>query len=117
MVSRKEITGAELALVQTYLKKGALVPRHAHGAEQLIYVLHGALRRTSAISASPSAKVTSFRCRPGSNTRPRRSMTRSSSTSGGRVTRDPILTVVMGVRNVAPYVRAAIRFGAGADPR
>jgi quercetin dioxygenase-like cupin family protein len=31
-------------MAQSYLKKGALVPRHAHAREQLIYVLQGALR-------------------------------------------------------------------------
>jgi quercetin dioxygenase-like cupin family protein len=44
MVARKAIAGAELTLVQIYIKKGALVPRHAHAAEQFIYVLRGALQ-------------------------------------------------------------------------
>ena|SRR5438132_1187743 len=44
MVARKTITGAEHTLVQSYLKKGALVPVHAHSQEQMIYVLQGALR-------------------------------------------------------------------------
>jgi quercetin dioxygenase-like cupin family protein len=44
MVTRKVVTGLETIVAQTYLKKGALVPRHAHAAEQLIYVLQGALR-------------------------------------------------------------------------
>lgn len=44
MVARKEVAGARSTLVQAYLKKGALVPLHAHPGEQLIYVLQGALR-------------------------------------------------------------------------
>ena len=43
MVARKAVTGGEHALVQAYLKKGALVPVHTHDGEQLIYVLQGAL--------------------------------------------------------------------------
>jgi len=48
MVSRKEICADGESLVQTYLKKGALVPRHAHAGHQWVYVLQGALRMTSA---------------------------------------------------------------------
>jgi quercetin dioxygenase-like cupin family protein len=44
MVARKVIAGADDVVAQTYLKKGALVPRHAHAAEQMVYVLQGALR-------------------------------------------------------------------------
>jgi quercetin dioxygenase-like cupin family protein len=44
MVARKTVRGANLTLTQSYLKKGALVPRHAHAGEQMIYVLQGALR-------------------------------------------------------------------------
>jgi quercetin dioxygenase-like cupin family protein len=43
MVTRKVITGTR-QLIQVYLKKGALVPVHAHTVEQMIYVLQGALR-------------------------------------------------------------------------
>ena len=43
MVSRKAISGREQLLVQTYYKKGALVPLHVHEREQMIYVLQGAL--------------------------------------------------------------------------
>ena len=35
MVSRKEIQCDGESLVQTYLKKGALVPIHAHGGHQM----------------------------------------------------------------------------------
>jgi quercetin dioxygenase-like cupin family protein len=44
MVARKAIVGSRHTLVQSYLKKGALVPAHAHSTEQMIYVLQGALR-------------------------------------------------------------------------
>lgn len=46
MVARKSVVGTRDAIVQTYLKKGALVPGHAHASEQMIYVLQGALRAT-----------------------------------------------------------------------
>lgn len=44
MVAKKVVTGERQMLVQVYLKKGALVPLHAHESEQLTYVLQGALR-------------------------------------------------------------------------
>lgn len=44
MVACKRVQGAELSLTQAYLKKGAIVPLHADAAEQLIYVLQGAVR-------------------------------------------------------------------------
>ena len=44
MVSRKAIAGAESILVQSYFKKGAVVPLHEHRHEQVIYVLQGAVR-------------------------------------------------------------------------
>jgi len=44
MIARKAIVGARETMAQTFLKRGALVPRHAHQAEQMIYVLQGALR-------------------------------------------------------------------------
>jgi quercetin dioxygenase-like cupin family protein len=46
MVSRKEIRADVDGLAQTYLKKGALVPVHAHATAQWIYVLQGALAVT-----------------------------------------------------------------------
>jgi quercetin dioxygenase-like cupin family protein len=46
MVSRKEICADGQGLAQTYLKKGALVPLHAHEASQWLYVLQGALAVT-----------------------------------------------------------------------
>ena len=44
MIARKTIAGVDHTLVQAFLKRGALVPRHAHGSECLIYLLQGALR-------------------------------------------------------------------------
>ena len=44
LVARKIVAGEREMLVQTYLKRGALVPRHAHDSEQMTYVLQGALK-------------------------------------------------------------------------
>lgn len=44
MISRKSIPAARETLAQVYLKKGALVPLHAHEGAQMTYVLDGALR-------------------------------------------------------------------------
>ena len=44
MVSRKVVPGDRLTLAQVYLKRGSLVPMHAHESEQMTYVLQGALR-------------------------------------------------------------------------
>jgi quercetin dioxygenase-like cupin family protein len=44
MIARKAIVGVRETMVQTFLKRGAIVPRHVHETEQLIYVLQGALR-------------------------------------------------------------------------
>lgn len=46
MVSRKVVAGADLIVTQVYFKKGTLVPLHAGPAEQVVYVLQGALRVT-----------------------------------------------------------------------
>jgi len=46
MVSRKIIPGERLMMAHVYLKRGALVPLHRHDAEQMTYVLQGALRVT-----------------------------------------------------------------------
>ena len=34
MMSQKIVTGSNQLLAQTYLKQGALVPRHAHASER-----------------------------------------------------------------------------------
>ena len=44
MVSQKIVAGEREMLAQIYLKRGALVPIHAHESEQMTYVLQGALR-------------------------------------------------------------------------
>ncbi len=44
LVARKVIAGEREMLVQTYLKRGALVPLHSHESEQMTYVLQGALK-------------------------------------------------------------------------
>jgi quercetin dioxygenase-like cupin family protein len=44
MLSQKIVTGEREMIAQTYLKRGALVPIHAHESEQMTYVLQGALR-------------------------------------------------------------------------
>ena len=44
MLSRKIVTGEREMLVQVYVKRGCLVPLHAHPSEQMTYVLQGALK-------------------------------------------------------------------------
>ena len=44
MISRKIVSGEREMLAQIYLKRGALVPMHAHDSEQMTYILQGALR-------------------------------------------------------------------------
>jgi quercetin dioxygenase-like cupin family protein len=44
MVSRKIVSGSREMVAQHYMKKGALVPVHAHESEQMTYVLQGALK-------------------------------------------------------------------------
>lgn len=44
LLSRKIVSGDREMLVQTYVKRGCLVPMHAHDSEQMTYVLQGALR-------------------------------------------------------------------------
>ncbi len=44
MLSRKVVVGEREMLVQSYVKRGCLVPQHAHDSEQMTYVLQGALK-------------------------------------------------------------------------
>ena len=44
MLSRKIVAGDREMLVQSYVKRGCLVPMHAHRSEQMTYVLQGALK-------------------------------------------------------------------------
>ncbi len=43
-ISRRLFTGERMMLAHVYLKKGAVVPTHAHENEQLTYIVEGALR-------------------------------------------------------------------------
>jgi quercetin dioxygenase-like cupin family protein len=43
-LARRVITGERVMLAHVYLKKGCVVPKHAHENEQLTYILEGALR-------------------------------------------------------------------------
>ena len=44
MISQKIVAGDREMLAQIYMKRGALVPMHAHESEQMTYVLQGALK-------------------------------------------------------------------------
>lgn len=44
VLDRKLITGDRMMLAHVYLKKGGVVPRHAHENEQITYILEGGLR-------------------------------------------------------------------------
>jgi len=44
MLDRKLITGERIMLAHVYLKKGCIVPKHAHENEQITYILEGVLR-------------------------------------------------------------------------
>jgi quercetin dioxygenase-like cupin family protein len=44
MLSRKIINGEREMLAQTYLKRGCLIPMHAHESEQMTYILQGSLK-------------------------------------------------------------------------
>jgi len=44
LVSRKIVTGEREMLAQVYLKRGSVIPMHAHESEQMTYVLQGALK-------------------------------------------------------------------------
>ena len=44
LLSRRLVTGGDLMIAHVYLKKGCIVPMHAHHNEQLTYILEGRLR-------------------------------------------------------------------------
>ena len=44
LLSRKIIAGEREMVAQVYLKRGCLVPMHAHESEQMSYILQGALK-------------------------------------------------------------------------
>ncbi len=43
-IARRLITGDRMMLAHVYLKKGCVVPQHAHENEQFTYILEGELR-------------------------------------------------------------------------
>ncbi len=43
-ISRKIIAGTNEMIAQVFLRKGAVVPEHAHASEQITYILEGALQ-------------------------------------------------------------------------
>jgi quercetin dioxygenase-like cupin family protein len=43
-IDRRLVVSERMMLAHVYLKKGAIVPRHAHENEQLTYILEGALK-------------------------------------------------------------------------
>jgi quercetin dioxygenase-like cupin family protein len=43
-LDRRLITGDRMMISHVYLKKGSVVPRHAHENEQITYILEGGLR-------------------------------------------------------------------------
>ena len=43
-IGRRLINGDSMMIAHVYLKKGAIVPKHAHHNEQITYILEGALR-------------------------------------------------------------------------
>ena len=44
LLERRLVTGKRIMLAHVYLKKGCVVPKHAHENEQMTYILEGALR-------------------------------------------------------------------------
>jgi quercetin dioxygenase-like cupin family protein len=44
LISRKMVVGEKAMIAQIFLKKGAVVPLHHHDAEQITYILEGALK-------------------------------------------------------------------------
>lgn len=44
LIDRKLITGDRIMLAHVFLKRGCIVPQHAHENEQLTYILEGSLR-------------------------------------------------------------------------
>ena len=44
LIDRRMITGEKVMLTHVYLKKGAVVPMHAHANEQITYILEGKIK-------------------------------------------------------------------------
>jgi quercetin dioxygenase-like cupin family protein len=45
-IGRKIVTGEKVMMAQVFLAKGAVVPLHQHDAEQVTYIMEGALKFT-----------------------------------------------------------------------
>jgi quercetin dioxygenase-like cupin family protein len=43
-LSRKLISGKKVMLAQVFLKKGCIIPAHAHESEQMTYILRGSMK-------------------------------------------------------------------------
>ena len=43
-IGRRIITGTNMMIAHVYLKKGAIVPKHSHHNEQIVYILDGAVK-------------------------------------------------------------------------
>jgi quercetin dioxygenase-like cupin family protein len=46
LLGRRFVTGEHVMLAQIYLRKGCIVPKHAHENEQITWVVEGLLRLT-----------------------------------------------------------------------
>ena len=85
MLSRKIVAGEREMLVQVYVKRGCLVPMHAHESEQMTYVLQGALEvRRRRRGDHRARRRSAAHSRQASSIRPKRSRTPSSSTCSAR---------------------------------
>ena len=57
LLSRQFVTGAEAMFARLELKKGCVVPRHAHPNEQISYITQGALRFSLGDEASADERI------------------------------------------------------------
>jgi quercetin dioxygenase-like cupin family protein len=56
-IERRMVTGDRLMVAHVYIKKGGVVPLHAHDNEQVTYILEGALRLWVGAEGSPEQAV------------------------------------------------------------
>ena len=61
-VQRRFLYGEKAMLAQIWLKKGTTVPRHVHQAEQLSFIVEGALRLRLATIFRRSTRCVQARC-------------------------------------------------------
>ena len=59
LLSRQFVTGEQGMLSRIQLKKGCIVPRHAHANEQIAFILSGALRFSVGEEASATDYIVS----------------------------------------------------------